>query len=197
MSQITEFDQLMAEVAAGSEDAILQLAESYTPYIIRSVRRCFSQRMRQKLDSQDVAQTLWASLLLRRSDLLRLKSQNELIAFLVKATRNKVAEKATKLRRQKRDIEREVRLESELVAPTSKRSPSSQTALHSKEPTPSTTASLRERWRDVMSNASERDRQIVDLLFKRHTYLEIGSILSIHEQTARRAVEKLVEELSR
>lgn len=193
--QITEFDRLMAEVAAGSEEAILQLAESYTPYIIRSVRRCFSQRMRQKLDSQDIAQTLWASLLLRRSDLLRLKSQNELIAFLVKATRNKVAEKATKLRRQKRDIDREVHLEGELVLATGREMQAQ--ALRSKEPTPSTNASMRERWRAVMANASERDRQIVDLVFKRHTYLEIGSILSIHEQTARRAVEKLIEELSR
>lgn len=196
MGQITEFDQLMAEVAAGSEEAILQLADSYTPYIIRSVRRCFSQRMRQKLDSQDIAQTLWASLLLRRADLLRLKSQNELIAYLVKATKNKVAEKATKLRRQKRDIEREVHLEAELTPPAIRASAGGR-AFHSKDPTPSTNASLRERWRAVMSNASERDRQIIGLLFKRHTYLEIGSILAIHEQTARRAVEKLVEELSR
>src|SRR6185312_6650678 len=104
MPQSTDFDQLMAEVAAGSEEAVLTLAEAYTPYIIRSVRRCLSTRIRQKLDSQDVAQTLWKSLFLRRAELQRLKTPEQLIAFLVQATKNKVAEKARRLHTQKCNV---------------------------------------------------------------------------------------------
>jgi RNA polymerase sigma factor (sigma-70 family) len=196
MSQTTEFDRLMAEVAAGSEDAVMQLAETYTPHIIRSVRRCLSPKIRPKLDSQDVAQTLWASLLLRRTELLRLKTREQLIAYLVRATKNKVAEKAVKLRRQKRDIEREVPLNrppGRLGA--GNRGPQGNEP-HSREPTPSTHASLRERWRLAMARASERDRRIVELILQRRTFVEIGDILSIHEQTARRAVERLVQVLS-
>lgn len=195
MPQITEFDRLMAEVAAGSEEAVVQLAETYTPHIIRSVRRCMSPKIRTKLDSQDVAQTLWASLLLRRTELLRLKTREQLIAYLVRATKNKVAEKAVKLRTQKRNIDRE-----EPLGPPERLAGNRRTA-HGNEPcsresTPSTYASLRERWRNAMSNASERDRRIVELVLERRTFDEIGEILSIHEQTARRAVERLVKEFS-
>jgi DNA-binding CsgD family transcriptional regulator len=45
-----------------------------------------------------------------------------------------------------------------------------------------------------ISNASERDRQIVQLRLDRHTYAEISAVLSIHEQTARRAVQRLIEQ---
>ena len=195
MSQVTEFDRLMAEVAAGSEDAALQLAEKYTPYIIRSVRRRLGSKIRQKLDSQDVAQTLWASLLLRRTDLLRLKTPEQLIAYLMQATKNKVAEKTRLLHRQKCDISRESPLDTEVQTSANTRNPTCR-ALHSREQTPSSHASFRERWQNVMLNASERDRQIMTLRFKQHTFEEISSMLSIHEQTARRAVQKLVEQLA-
>jgi RNA polymerase sigma factor (sigma-70 family) len=195
MSEITEFDRLMAEVAAGSEEAVMELAETYTPHILRSVRRCMSPKIRPKLDSQDVAQTLWASLLLRRSELLRLKTREQLIAYLVRASRNKVAEKAVKLRTQKRDIDREEPL-GLAGSPIGNRRVSQGNEPCSREPTPSTHASLRERWRKAISTASERDRRIVELVLQRRTYDEIGQILAIHEQTARRAVEKLVQELA-
>jgi len=195
MSEITEFDRLMADVAAGSEDAVMRLAETYTPHIIRSVRRCLSPKIRQKLDSQDVAQTLWASLLRRRADLLRFKTREQLIAYLVRATKNKVAEKAVKLRRQKYDIDREEPLDAPATAPKNSRI-SSEREPHSRDPTPSTDASVRERWQLLMSKASERDRQILQLVIQRRTFFEISEILSIHEQTARRAVEKLVKDFS-
>jgi len=194
MTQVTEFDSLMSQLANGSEDAAMQLAERYTPYILRTVRRGLTSQMRQKMDSQDVAQTLWASLLLRPDLLSRLKTPDELIAFLAQATRNKVAEKKRGLLAQKRNINRELQLESPedgmLVRDWDDQ------ALRSSDPTPSTIVSLRERWQTTIQGASERDRQIVELRLRKHTFLEISKILSIHEQTARRVVEKLVEQLA-
>jgi RNA polymerase sigma factor (sigma-70 family) len=192
MATVSEFDQLMADVADGSHEATMKLAEIYTPYIIRSVRRCFSPKMRQKFDSQDVAQTLWASLLLKRTELQGLKTPEQLIAFLVQATKNKVADKARHFRAQKRSYEREESLE--LHTPdglASNRPPSS--SLRSREPTPSTHASIREQWTRVISRTSERDRKIIDLRMRNHTFDEIASILNIHEHTVRRAIQKLVD----
>jgi RNA polymerase sigma factor (sigma-70 family) len=193
MAQVTEFDRLMTQLANGSEDAAMQLAEKYTPYIIRTVRRGLTSQMRQKMDSQDVAQTLWASLLLRPTELSRLKTPGEFIAYLAQATRNKVAEKKRGLLAQKRDINRELQLESHTDGVVDDRR---DRALHSKEPTPSTMASLRERWQATIQGVSERDRHIVELRLRKHTFLEISTMLSIHEQTARRVVEKLVEQLA-
>lgn len=195
MTKVNEFERLMADVAAGSEDAVFELAEIYTPYIVRSVRRWLSPQIRPKFDSQDVTQTLWASLLLRRGELLRLKTPGELIAFLAQAAKNKVAAKARFVHAQKRNITRETRLPEGTQRFQNDRVVSDP-ALCSREPTPSTLVSVRERWRTAISNASERDQQIVKLLLQRHTFIEIGSLLSIHEQTARRAVEKLVDTLA-
>jgi DNA-directed RNA polymerase specialized sigma24 family protein len=195
MSDKADFDRLMADVASGSEEAVMQFAETFTPHIIRSVRRCMSPKIRQKLDSDDVVQTLWASLLLHPDNLLRLKTREQMIAFLAKATRNKVAEKAARLRTQKRDVNREERLDEQRL-PNEKIRNRIDFEPRSRELTPSTNVSLREKWRTTMANATERDRQIIALVVQRHTYLEIAEILSIHEQTARRVVERIVNAFS-
>jgi RNA polymerase sigma factor (sigma-70 family) len=194
MHQVTEFDRLMSQLANGSEEAAMQVADKYTPYILRTVRRSFSPEMRQKMDSFDVAQTLWASVLLRPNDLLRFKSPEDFIAYLAEATRRKVIEKKRALLTKKRNINREVQLSS--GEDSSLDEGRNDKAMFSREPTPSTLASLRERWQSTLSGASERDRKIVELRLSRHTFDEISSLLSIHEQTARRAVERLLEQFS-
>lgn len=193
MAQIAEFEDLMAEVAAGSEEAVWQLAETYTPYIIRAVRHSLSAKLRQKLDSQDFAQTLWASLLLRPADFTRLKAPEQLIAYLAQATRNKVCEKARRYSTQKCDIRREQSLEHRSSAHGRMGAPHSQ-ALYSRDPSPSTTASLRDQWHHILSSASDRDREIVRLRRKGHTFEDIGVTLQINEQTARRAMQRLLEQ---
>lgn len=192
MAQIAEFDQLMADVAAGSEDAVWQLAETYTPYIIRAVRLSLSPRLRQKLDSQDFAQTLWASILLKRTDLTRLKTPEQLIAYLARATQNKVIDKMRHFKTQKHSIDREVSLDDHSLGAGVKRSG----ALYSRDPTPSTSASLRERWNEILSNASERDRQILRLRLQGCTFNVVSSKLQVNEGTARRAIQRLIEQLS-
>jgi RNA polymerase sigma factor (sigma-70 family) len=193
MPQVTELDCLMSQLANGSEEAAMQLADKYTPYILRTVRRSFSPEMRQKMDSFDVAQTLWASVLLRPNELLRFKSPEEFIAYLAEAARRKVIEKKRALLTKKRNMNREVPLTS---GEDSSAEGWDDKAIFSREPTPSTVASLRERWKSTLNGASERDRQIVELRLNRHTFDEISSLLSIHEQTARRAVERLLEQFS-
>jgi RNA polymerase sigma factor (sigma-70 family) len=195
MAQIAEFNRLMAEVAAGSDDAVWQLAETYTPYIIRAVRHSLSPRLRQKLDSQDFAQTLWASLLLRPANLTRLKTPEQLIAYLAGATRNKVFEKARRFHAQKCDVRREESLDN---APGARglggRRHSN--SLHSRDATPSAIASIRDLWLHVLSSASERDREIVRLRRAGWTFEAIGEALQINEQTARRAMGRLLEQFA-
>lgn len=194
MSEPTEFERLMAEVAAGSEDAVTQLAEIYTPYILRAVRRSLQGQVRFKLESQDVAQSLWASLLLQRGDIVRLRTSEELIAFLTQAAKNKAIDKARYLRAQKRDVARETRFE-DLNASSTNSRPSLGPPLFSRDPTPSTVVGFREMWRNMLANASERDRQIVTMLLEGNTFQQVGEILSIHERTVRRTVQKLLEAL--
>jgi RNA polymerase sigma factor (sigma-70 family) len=194
-----EFDQLMTGVAAGSEEAVWQLAETYTPYIIRAVRASLPKSVRPKLDSQDFAQILWASILLGGTDLTRLKTSEQLIAFLAKAARNKVID-ATRhfLNTQKQDVSRDQAID-ELTQHGHGRSRltnNSAPALHSSDPTPSEFASVRERWNRILSNASDRDRRILQLRLERHTFESISTQLQIDQATARRAIQRLIEQLS-
>jgi RNA polymerase sigma factor (sigma-70 family) len=193
MAQIAEFDRLMAEVASGSEEAAWQLAETYTPHIIRAVRYSLSQKLRQKVDSLDFAQTLWASLLLRPSDLTRLKTPDQLIGYLVAATRKKVCEKARQFKAQKCNIEREESLDRspKIVSRTSH-----ERALYAREPSPSAMVRVRDRWHHILEHASEQDREIIRLRHQGHTFMEIGSKLQICEQTARRAVRRLIDQFT-
>jgi RNA polymerase sigma factor (sigma-70 family) len=195
MPQITEFDRLMADVAAGSDDAVWQLAETYTPYIIRAVRHNLSPKLRQKLDSQDFAQTLWASLLLRPTDLSGLKTPQQLIAYLAGATRNKVFEKARRFKAQKCDIRREESLDQPRRTEKSLRADTNE-GLYSPDPSPSTTASVREHWCHILGKASERDRKIVQLRRAGWTFEAISEELHIDEKTARRAMHRLLEQFA-
>jgi RNA polymerase sigma factor (sigma-70 family) len=196
MAQTAEFDQLMSDVATGSEEAIWQLAETYTPYIIRAVRMSLSSRLRPKFDSQDIAQTLWASLLLKRADLTRLKTPEQLIAYLARATQNKVIDKARHFRTQKNDIGREERLQDHLSGSDNGARQSSAGALYSHDPTPSTAADLRERWNQTLSRASDRDRHILKLRLDGCTFDVISAKLQINQATARRAIQGLIEQLA-
>jgi RNA polymerase sigma factor (sigma-70 family) len=190
---VAEFDRLMSDVAAGSDEAVWKLAEVYTPFIIRAARYSLSSRLRQKLDSVDLAQTLWTSLLLRRRDLSNIKTPEQLIAFLAGATRKKVIEKARHYQAKKCDIRREVSLDVEREAGGSSDKGPYQTSLRTKEPSPSTTAGLRDQWHHILARASSRDREIVRLRLKGSTFKDIAAKLHIDERTARRAMRQLLQ----
>jgi DNA-directed RNA polymerase specialized sigma24 family protein len=192
---MTEFERLIAEVAAGSEDAVWELAETYTPYIIRAVRLSLSPKVRAKLDSQDIAQTLWASLLLGDTDLTRLKSPEVLIAFLARAAKNKVIDKTRQLNTQKYNIAREEPMVIPgLEALGSPRQPAK--TFHSRDCTPSTLVSVREQWTQILSKASNRDQRIVRMRTEGRTFEEISVEVQVSAMTARRAIERLVEQLT-
>jgi RNA polymerase sigma factor (sigma-70 family) len=199
VTRTTEFDQLMTGVAAGSEGAVWQLAETYTPYIIRAVRASLPKSVRIKIDSQDFAQILWASLLLGNFDLTRLTTPQQLIGYIAAAAKNKV-NLATRhyLRTQKRDVTRERSIEDVAQGIRNPRGEARNRdcGVASREPTPSALASVRERWNRILAGATDRDRQILQLRLQRFTFEAIGKELKINRVTARRAVQRLIEQLS-
>jgi RNA polymerase sigma factor (sigma-70 family) len=196
----SKFEQLMSEVAHGSEDAVWELAETYTPYILRVLRMGLTSQVRRRVDSQDLAQMLWASVLLRRSELTRMKSPQELIAYLCQTAKNQTLEARRRyLTTQKYDMDRERSLEP--FTSDDEERPEEDVienrALLSRDPSPSQFASVRERWNNIMETASERDRRILQLRLEGHSYDEISNQLKINEATARRAIERLVHLLSK
>jgi RNA polymerase sigma factor (sigma-70 family) len=194
-SPATEFEKLIAAVAAGSDEAVWELAQVYTPYILRAVRYSLSPELRQKLDSMDFAQTLWASLLLRPTNLLQLRSPEELIRYLAGATRNKVAEKARRYRTRCRDMSREKILDAQTMARQANPR-AGDDALYSREDSPSTIAVIRDQWRHIVENASERDQEMIRLRRCGLTFDAIAERLNIDEKTVRRVLQRLIEQFA-
>jgi RNA polymerase sigma factor (sigma-70 family) len=196
MAHVASFKDLMTGVSAGSEDAFRQLAQIYTPYIVRAARGLLSRKVRQKLDSQDFSQSLWASLLLKRTDLTRLETPEQLVAFLNKAAKNKVIDASRRyLQTQKYDLSREQGLEESYSPRRNAPSLTPADILSTRDPTPSQFASVRERWARIMAAASERDRRVLLLRSKGESFNQISRKLQIDPATARRTIHRIVKEL--
>ena len=187
IDEATEFAGLMQRVERGEQQAAWELLESYGSHLQRYVRRSLSREMRTRFDSVDFVQVVWASFFREPEKLRRIHSPAELMAYLATLARNKVVtEVRREVQSQKRDLRREIRLDSV--------HDKGQGDLASRDPTPSAVAMFRERWNRLVDGQPAQVRRIVELRFAGATYTEIAEQLHIHERTARKAIERLVED---
>jgi RNA polymerase sigma-70 factor (ECF subfamily) len=188
MSEPTsEFAELMQRIQAGSQDAAWELLEKYGPHVQRFVRRSLNPQMRSKFDSVDFMQVVWASFFREPERIRRLDSPQQLVGYLAAMARNKVG---TEVRRGmltgKRDLRREVSIDEPRESPHE--------GLTARDPTPSSVAMARERWTQLVDDQPEGVRKIVEMRFMGATFDEIAEELHIHERTARKAIQRLVDD---
>src|SRR5262245_12500972 len=107
----SRFQALLRDLQAGSQDAARELAASYREHVLRCVRRSLHQKMRQHCDSLDLAQLVWASVLIVPQRLAEIRSPEQFVRFLAGVVRNKVAHEGRRLRAIKNDITRQVRFD--------------------------------------------------------------------------------------
>ncbi|MEX2174258.1 MAG: sigma-70 family RNA polymerase sigma factor [Pirellulaceae bacterium] len=182
-----QFAALMQRVQDGEQQAAWELLEEYGSHLQRYVRRSLSKDLRTRFDSVDFVQVVWASFFREPDRLRRITTPAGLMAYLATLARNKVV---TEVRRgmhaQKRDLRREIRIDA--VRDDDRQ------VLTSRDPTPSAVAMFRERWDRLVDGQPAQVRRIVELRFQGATYTEIAEQLHIHERTARKAIERLVED---
>jgi RNA polymerase sigma factor (sigma-70 family) len=153
--------------------------------------------IRSKLDSQDFAQMIWASLLLKHRDLVRFDSPEKLIGLLVHIARNKVVDAYRHYTKyQVRDHRRESSIDkvcnsNEVVAPHR-----FDGGLLDRNMSPSQAAGMRERWQLLLTNLSSRDCKILRHRMNGKTYVEIAKTLGIGVTTVRKSLERIVAQLS-
>ena len=205
-AQVSEFEQLMDDLASGSEEAAWRITETYTPHILRVVRRMLPNAIRSKLDSQDFAQIVWVSLLLKRTYLRHVKSPEQLIALLAKVAQHKVIDVFRHFTVvQTRDIRRETPLEDLVSSQRTKASEHAgaglivrgvgERALMDRNLSPSQIAGAREKWQALIGALPPRDRAILKMRIQGKTYSDIADALSICSNTAKRVLDKIIEEL--
>jgi RNA polymerase sigma factor (sigma-70 family) len=173
---------LLARIRAGDEGAARELLSRYESKVRLVVRRQLPKLLRSRFDSLDFLQSVWGSFFRRvKTGPTDLQEEQNLIAFLAWAARNKVIDECRRAVSQKQDVHREKRLglEGDLEPP---RSPAD---------TPSQLAQAQEtydRLRDLLPN----DRRVIlELKAAGHSCKEIGDRLSLSERTVERALQDL------
>jgi RNA polymerase sigma factor (sigma-70 family) len=190
-----EFEKLMAQLAAGSEEAAWKVATQYTPHILRAVRASLPNALRPKLDSVDFAQIVWASMLQRRSYLAGAPTPQHLIALLATVARRKVTDAIRRNTYQVRDIRREQSLDAADETASRRKQGNAAPAVYDPLPSPSQLVGLREKWTALVDNLDSRDRKILHLRFLGKTYPEIAEQLEVSEWVVRRVVERIIQQL--
>jgi RNA polymerase sigma-70 factor (ECF subfamily) len=109
MAQTADFQELICLVRAGDEDAAAQLVRQYEPYIRRRARvRLLGSRLRRRLDSLDICQSVLASFFVRAGlGQYELDTPEQLMKLLAVMVRNKVVNQAEKQQADCRDIRRD------------------------------------------------------------------------------------------
>ena len=78
------FQDLMDQIAGGSESAVERLLGLYGDHLCRAVRRRLNRALRPKFGTSDFVQSVWASFFRDRRQLSRFRRSSELIAFLTR-----------------------------------------------------------------------------------------------------------------
>lgn len=186
MPEAASFQELMQRVRDGSEEAAWELVERYGPALRRVVRAKLHHRLRPRFDSLDFVQMVWSSFFRVSEKMTRFASPDELVAFLLVVTRNKVVgEVRRQLMTERHDLNREQPLE----FPDGDR----QRNIPDREPSPVEVAIARERWTRLLENQPPHYRQIIFLRLQGHTYEAIADSLHINERTVRRVLQRLVD----
>src|SRR5262245_58783467 len=141
------FRSLMQEAEAGSEEAARELYDTYVKYVLRCVRNRMWHRLRSKFDSQDFVQQDWASFFDDRGGLPEVQTPEDLIAYLQAMAEKKVVAEG----RQRRNLKRNLSLETEVHEGSDKAGPHPATRL----PTPSAVAIFEEQYDRLVENQAE------------------------------------------
>jgi RNA polymerase sigma factor (sigma-70 family) len=173
-------DRLNRGDAAAVEHVLL----AYEPYLRIAVRRRLGRRLRVKIDSMDVVQSVFANVLKgMRKGGWRFAGRPQLLAFLQRVAWRRLA---NRYQENRKDLERELPLAESwtdsLADPGAAR--------------PSEVAQGRELWHCVLAACPPAHRDVVRLRAKGFRMSEIASSTGLHEGSVRRILYDLARRLS-
>jgi RNA polymerase sigma-70 factor (ECF subfamily) len=195
MSADSTFHDLMARLRGGdarAEAAAAEIFHRFARRLIGLAARHLDDRLRQKVDPEDVMQSALKSFFARQADgQYDLSGWDSLWSMLVVITLRKCGHKAEHFRAACRDVGREQALP-DLDEPAH-----SWEAL-SREPTPSQAALLAEAVRQVMATlADERERTVLELSLQGCPLPEISGRVGRSERTVQRVLTRVRKRLER
>jgi RNA polymerase sigma factor (sigma-70 family) len=187
------FDELMNAVTGGSQEAVWELLDRYSTNILRVVRRHLPDQIRTKVDSVDIVQSVWESLLKHPPELV---SGEAFMAYLAAMARNKTLETYRHYTQsQARNVSRELPLASASNADTTRKNSESASLATGPQSSPVAIACARETWSRAVMKHGERAEQVVELRLQGMSLDEIAKHLQVSKSTVRRELQYMLESL--
>jgi RNA polymerase sigma-70 factor (ECF subfamily) len=183
-SEETSIEQWIGRLNAGDISAVERVFSAYEPYLRIVIRRQLSRRLRVKVDSQDIVQSVFADMVSGvRKGTWRTANRGQLLALLRQIARRRIADR---YQQHRRSIEREL--------PLDDASPGSLPT--SSEPRASEVARGNELWDRMMLACPADHHEIVKLRLHGLRIGEIAERTGLHEGSVRRILYELARRLS-
>jgi RNA polymerase sigma-70 factor (ECF subfamily) len=167
---------VLAGLRAGDEATARRVFYRYARALIEVAGRNLGARLRQKLDPEDVVQSVFLSFFARcREDVWQFRDWNGLWELLVVITLRKCANFAAFYRAGRRTGDREAPLPAEPPTP---------------EPTPDEAAELTDQLTALFARFDERGRQVLTHVFQGFTAAETAERIGCSERTVQRTLDR-------
>jgi RNA polymerase sigma-70 factor (ECF subfamily) len=190
MADDASFADVMARLRAGDEAAAATVFHRFAQRLIELARARLDTRMRQKVDPEDVAQSVYKSFFLRHAEVqFELANWDSLWGLLTVIAVRKCGRWHAHFHTQGRDVAAEVS-----VRPAGDDSGSGWEAL-AREPSPAETTMLAETVEQLLGELEGRDREIVALGLQGYTAVEIRDRLARPERTVYRVLKRVRKRL--
>jgi RNA polymerase sigma-70 factor (ECF subfamily) len=184
--------ELIARLQDGAHEAAQEVFHRFARQLIALARRHLNQRLRSKVDAEDVVQSAYKSFFLRlREGQVATRNWQGLWTLLALITLRKCADQVEYFRTDRRDVRREVK-----PATDDERSGHWLEAID-REPTPIEAAVLAETVERLLREARPEERPVVELSLQGYTAQEISEQLGWAERTVRRLRQNVKERLVR
>jgi RNA polymerase sigma factor (sigma-70 family) len=177
--------ELLRQVRNGSQKAAAELVRIYSPSVLRVVRRMLNPRLRNKFDSDDFTQAVWASFFAQPARWAELRRPEQLIGLLQRMARNKVVDE-----HRRRMATHKYSVTKERPLPSADDGP--QEWLIARQPSPSQLAMARERWNRLLVAQSPQHQNIIRLKLGGMTNRSVAARLGVSEKTVQRVLQRLM-----
>jgi RNA polymerase sigma-70 factor (ECF subfamily) len=186
MSPNDSLNQLLEQLRLGDNDAATALFDKYAGQLIALARSRLSVQLRQKVDPEDIAQSVFKSFFRRQNDDgFTFEDWGGLWGLLVVITMRKCGRRAEWFGAGRRDIRKE-------VAPKGVSGDSqAEWDFPGGEATPDEAAALTETVERVMAGLDERGRQVLTLRLQGYQVAEISKEVGRTERTVHRTLEQI------
>lgn len=189
MADNETFEEVMTRLRAGDEDAARHVFQRFAQRLIGLARSRLSGSIRQKVDPEDVLQSVFRSFFTRYSGgEFDVNDWDNLWSLLAVITLRKCGHRVEFFRAACRDLQRE--------QPMSSADVDNWEAV-ARDPTPSEAAILLETLEQVMGELNQHERQMVQLSLHGYGVSEISAQLDCSQRKVQRVRRRVLEHLQR